>query len=148
MFLAIDGPQRYLVQDMPDAASELIVWDVPEAPPANLRAPLWWIGDSAAFPELKNAPAVDGIAYADSARGRLWTSRAWPAADPDTARAVRGLAAPAPSAGRVAGARRRSLPRRRASGWRPRMAALRFLMMVALLALFALERILTHAKRR
>ncbi|UUZ51152.1 hypothetical protein LP420_17425 [Massilia sp. B-10] len=40
MFLAIDGPQRYLVQDMPDAASELIVWDVPEAPPANLRAPV------------------------------------------------------------------------------------------------------------
>lgn len=148
MFLAIDGPQRYLVQDMPDAASELIVWDVPEAPPANLRAPLWWIGDSAAFPELKNAPAVDGIAYADSARGRLWTSRTWPAADPDAARAQYEawqrlhhppVAWPVPAQEFAASA---------GAGVAPAGGALRFLMMVMLLALFALERMLTHAKRR
>jgi hypothetical protein len=148
MFLAVDGPQRYLVQDMPDASSELIVWDVPDAPPASLRAPLWWIGDSAAFPELKNAPVVDGIQYADSARGRLWSSSAWPAADADAARAQyeawqrlhnAPVAWPAPSQEFVTSDNAISTP---AGG------ALRFQMMIALLALFALERILTHAKRR
>jgi hypothetical protein len=148
MFLAVDGPQRYLIQEVPDATSELIVWDVAEAPPARLRAPLWWIGDSAAFPELKNAPVADGISHADSARGRLWSSRAWPAADPDAARAqyeawqrlhYAPVPWPAPPQDIAASANAVAAP---ASG------ALRYLMTIALLALFALERILTHAKRR
>lgn len=148
MFTAIDGPQRFVLQDVPDASSALIVWDVPEAPPAQLRAPLWWIGDQAAFPELKNAPAVDGIRYADSARGRLWSSPAWPAADPEGARAQfealqrlhrPPVAWPAPPQD-IAALAQVAAPQP--------AGALRYLMTIALLALFVLERMLTHAKRR
>ena len=148
MLLAVDGPQRFVLQEMPDATSALIVWDVAEAPPAALRAPLWWVGNQTAFPELKNAPVIDGIAYADSARGRLWSNPAWPAADPDTARAqfealhrlhFTPVAWPAPPQDIAASAQ---VAAAQTGG------ALRYLMTIALLALFALERILTHARRR
>ncbi|HAV36900.1 MAG TPA: hypothetical protein DCX52_11190, partial [Massilia sp.] len=86
MFAALTGPVRVVVEDAPNAKTELIVWNKPEAPPASLRAPLWWVLDAAAFPELAQAKAVDGIRYADSARGRVWTSSAWPPADPAAAR--------------------------------------------------------------
>ncbi len=61
LFAALGGPQRYILEAAPSAKSELIVWDIPEAPPATLRAPLWWIGDASAFPELKNARVADGV---------------------------------------------------------------------------------------
>lgn len=140
LFAAVDGPQRYVIDSMPGAASELIVWDMPEAPPPQLRAPLWWIGDASAFPELKNA------ARADSPRGRLWAVAA--PADADAARALfeswqrlhyPPVAYPAP-AQQIAAAPAAALAR--TSG------ALRYLLTLALLALFAIERILSHAKRR
>ncbi len=148
LFSALDGPNRYVVSTTAHRAAELVIWDLPEAPPADLRAPLWWIGDSTAFPELQKAALVDGVRYTDSPRGRLWTSAAWPASDPDTARAqfetwqrlhyppvaypyASGVIAPVARA-----------PVTYASG------ALHYLLTMALLALFALERILTHARRR
>jgi len=148
MFVALEAPQRYLLQDTADARTDLIVWDVPEAPPAGLRAPLWWIGMPAAFPELKDAPAIDGMRYADSTRGRLWSSPAWPPADADSARAQfeawqrlhYGPAAwPAPAQDFAA-----SAPAAIAAA----DGVLRYWMTIALLALFALERILAHARRR
>lgn len=146
LFAALEG--RYVVTDNPDARSELVVWDVADAPPANLHAPLWWIGDASAFPELRNAPSVDGIRYADSARGRLWSSAAWPPADADAARSLfeswqrlhyAAVAYPAPSQVIAASPGVPSVP---AAG------ALRELLVIALAALFALERILAHASRR
>ena len=146
LFAALDG--RYLVTDSPDAQSEVIVWDVPEAPPANLRAPLWWVGDASAFPELRNAPSVDGIHYADSARGRLWSSSAWPPADADAARTLfetwqrlhyAPVAYPAPSQVLAAAPSARIAPG---------AGALRDQLLIALAALFAIERILAHASRR
>jgi hypothetical protein len=146
LFAALDG--RYVVTDSPEAQSELVVWDVAELPPASLRAPLWWISDASAVPELRNAPSVDGIRYADSARGRLWSSAAWPPADADAARAlfeswqrlhVAPVAYPAPSQVIAATPNAPVLP---ASG------ALRNLLVAALAALFALERIVAHASRR
>jgi hypothetical protein len=148
LFAALDGPQRYLVTDMPDAQSELIVWDLPEAPPAGLRALLWWVGDASAFPELRNAPAVDSMRYAGSARGRLWSSDAWPPSDADAARALfetwqrlhfAPVAYPVPSQVLAATASARI-----ADG----AGALREQLLIALAALFALERIMTHARRR
>ena len=124
------------------------MWDLPEAPPANLRAPLWWIGDASAFPELRDAPSIDGMKYADSARGRLWSASAWPPADADAARALfetwqrlhyAPVAYPAPSQVMAA---MPSAPITPASG------ALRDLLLIALAALFALERMMTHASRR
>ena len=148
LFAALDGPQRYLVTETPDAQSELIVWDMPEAPPPSLRAPLWWIGDASAFPELRNAPSIDGMRYADSARGRLWSSSAWPPADADAARALfetwqrlhyAPVAYPAPSQVLAA-----TPSARMAAG----AGALRDQLLIALAALFAIERILAHASRR
>jgi hypothetical protein len=146
LFAALEG--RYVVTDSPDARSELVVWDLANAPPASLRAPLWWIGDASAFPELRNAPSVDGIRYADSARGRLWSSAAWPPADADAARSLfeswqrlhyAPVAYPAPSQVIAATPKSPLVP---ASG------ALRDLLVAALAALFALERILANASRR
>ena len=148
LFAALSGPLRVVVEDTPGAKADLIVWDNPAAPPASLRAPLWWVADTTAFPELAKAPLVDGIRYADSARGRLWTSSAWPPADAAAARRLletwRSLhaaplaytapahtfaASPVPAASHANG-------------------TLREFLMWALVALFALERTFTHARRR
>lgn len=148
LFAALDAPRRFIVSTTPDAKSDLVVWDRQEAPPANLKAPLWWIGDATAFPELKNAKTVDGMRFADSARGRLWASDRWPAADAQAARehfetwqrlhlAPVPYAPPAQVIAALAGA-----SHDQASG------ALRSLLAIALLVLFALERILAHATRR
>jgi len=148
MFAALDGPLRAVVDAAPGAKTELIVWDKPEAPPPSMRAPLWWAADAAAFPELAKAPGVDGIRYADSPRGRLWTSSDWPPADAAAARRLletwrslhyAPLAYTAPAHTFAAS----GVPAtQHANG------ALRDFLMTALVALFALERILTHARRR
>jgi hypothetical protein len=148
LFAALDGPQRYVVDTEPDSRSELVVWDVPGTPPAAARAPLWWIVDASDFPELKNAPAVDGMRYADSARGRLWSSDRWPPADPDAARVLfetwqhlhfAPVAYPVPA---------QALAAAPAAAMVPASGALHYLLAFVLAALFALERILAHASRR
>lgn len=165
LFAALDGPHRYIVDSVPGPRTELIVWDRPDAPPAGLRAPLWWIADPTAFPELRNAPALDGLHYADSARGRLWASATpgsgadgastprqayaiWPPRDVDSARTLfetwqrlhyPPVAYAAPSQVLAAAP---DAPRATGGG------ALRDVLMLALIALFALERTLAHASRR
>jgi hypothetical protein len=148
LFASLDGPQHYIVEDAPGAKTELVVWDVAGAPPPGLHAPLWWIGDASAFPELKNARTLDGLRYADSPRGRLWASDAWPPQDADAARALFETwqelhYAPVPFT-----APPQVLP---AGGSAVQAGAggdLRGKLMMALVALFALERMLTHARRR
>lgn len=150
-----NGSNRYVMANVPDMNTGLVVWDVPgEAPPASWRPPHWWIATNAAraFPELKNASAItiNGVTlkYVDSPRGRLWTSDAFPPRDADTARALYEAwqslnAAPAtaypmpsqaftkglaPSPGRIDA---------KAAAW----------LAYVLFALFILERILAHARR-
>ncbi|ATQ73784.1 hypothetical protein CR152_04110 [Massilia violaceinigra] len=148
MFAALDGPRRYKVDDAPDGAAELVVWDVPQAPPASLRAPLWWAGDESSFPELKKAAQADDIRYADSARGRVWASNAWPPAGPQAARRLfeswqRLHYAPVPyTMPSQPIAPTTSVTPLQSSG------ALRYLLTLILLGLFAVERILAHASRR
>lgn len=148
LFSALDGPNRYVVSTAPVARAELIIWDLPEAPPAGLRAPLWWVGDTTAFPELENAASVDGLRYADSARGRLWTSAAWPPANAEAARAQfetwQRLHYPPVAYPFVSGA----IAATSAQAVTHATGALRYLLTIALISLFALERILTHARRR
>lgn len=136
------------IDEVAGAKTSLVVWDRKDAPPAALRAPLWLVADATAFPELATAPQVDGLRYADSPRGRLWHSGAWPPKTADAARTLlddwqRLHAGPpaytAPSrVFEASGAGRVPEP----SG------ALRDMLMAALVALFVLERILTHARRR
>jgi hypothetical protein len=148
LFAALDGPLRVVVDDQPNPKTELIVWDLPEAPPATLRAPLWWATDAGAFVELAQSKAVAGIRYADGARGRVWVSNAWPPGDAAAARSLldtwRELHyAPVPyTAPPLAFAATKLAARAYAGG------ALRHFLMLALVALFALERILAHARRR
>lgn len=140
--------QGIAVDAAPGPRTSLIVWDRKEAPPASLRAPLWLVTDIAAFPELGKAQQVDGLRYADSARGRLWHAETWPPATVDAARTLldnwqRLHAGPpaytAPSrVFEASGAVRAPEP----SG------ALRDMLMTLLAALFVLERSLTHARRR
>jgi hypothetical protein len=148
MFAALDGPLRVVVDEAPGPKTELIVWDMPDAPPATMRAPLWWTTDAGAFTELAQSKAIGGIRYADGARGRIWASNAWPPADPAAARTLletwRALHyAPVPyTAPAQTFAASNTAARSEPSG------ALRGMLMWALIALFALERILTHARRR
>lgn len=152
LFAAPAGALRYVVDARPGPKTELIVWDLPEAPPAGMRAPLWWIGDARVFPELAKYKEAGRIRYADSARGRLWTMETWPlAGDDDAADDARALLAAwqrlqyppqpftAPPQVLTADAKAPAGP---AGG------ALRDMLSIALLVLFALERIVTHVRRR
>lgn len=157
VYIASERPEQWrrvfalegiAVHAAPGTETSLIVWDRKEAPPASLRAPLWLVTDIAAFPELGKAPQVDGLRYADSARGRLWHSEAWPPTTADAARTLldnwQRLHAGPPSY---------TMPSRvfEASGTARApepSGALRGMLMAALVALFVLERILTHARRR
>ncbi|HWJ94947.1 MAG TPA: hypothetical protein VNT33_09510 [Telluria sp.] len=147
LFAALAGPQRYVIDDAPNATTELVIWDSAQAPAAALRAPLWWIVDDTAFPELKNsAREVDGMRYADSARGRLWLADA--PKDADAARKLfdtwqRLHYAPVPHV---------APPQALAAGKTHAAAEadgeLRDMLLAVVVGLFALERMLTHARRR
>lgn len=146
MFAAIDGPARYLVDDEPGASTDLIVWDSPEGPATGLQAASWWVIDTTAFPELRAAPAVDGMQYMDSARGRLWSSPAWPPRDAAAARALfeHWQQIQYPAQRYIALAQTLAAdPAAPLSG-----GGLRDLLAWVLLALFAIERSLAHARRR
>jgi hypothetical protein len=149
MFAALDGGDRYVIDSEPTPKADLIIWDIPQPPAAGLRAPLWWVGDARAFPELRDARQVDGMRYADSAsHGRLWSSAAWPPKDADSARGLfetwqRLHFAPAPF----------TVPSHTfepSRAWRSDEAEgeLRTMLAWLIAALFAVERILTHARRR
>lgn len=133
---AADGVNRYVLSDTPTAETELIVWDHPaNEPPASWKAPLWW-----------RTAASNG--QNQTRQGLTWTASQWPLQDVDAARALyeRWQAAtaqiapyPMPAQALKAG-RKEPLPTSTARS--PEWLAL------ALLALFAIERILTHARRR
>lgn len=149
-----NGARHYKLSAEPEASTTLIVWDTPNAtPPAVWRAANWWIAaSSSAFPELANVSTltINGITlkYADSPRGRLWTSDVFPPRDADTARALYDAwqllaAAPSPAyamPSQAFAAARGTLPAvtdARPATW----------LASALLALFMIERILAHARR-
>jgi len=147
MFAALDGPEKIVIDATPGAATSLIVWDRPGAPPASMKASLWLVTDARAFPELAKASKLGALHYADSARGRLWHHAAWPPRDADSARrllddwqqlhvgprpytlqsqvfaASKEADAPAPGGG------------------------LRDILLIALTALFVLERMLAHVRK-
>jgi hypothetical protein len=152
LFAALEGPRRYVLAEVlneqPGPKAGLVIWDLPQAPPAGLRAPLWWVADATGFPELAKASSVDGLHYHDSPRGRLWSAAWLPPRDADSARTlfetwqrlhvgVQPYTAP-PQAPAV--------DARAPAG--PTGGALRDALAAALLVLFALERMLTHVRRR
>lgn len=151
MFAAFDvagvGADRFILADTPDTSTELIIWDLPAAPPAAWRAPLWW--RVAAPGEAKSAPlTINGLTLhiTDSAAGRIWSSDAWPAKEADLARAIYETwqaLSPLPAAPYPAPSHTFS---KGASATPASVEPLAWLVWT-LLALFVLERILTHARR-
>jgi hypothetical protein len=148
LFAAAKGSWNIVVDAQPGPRTELLVWDMPEPAPATLRAPLWWVTDAHAFPELDKAAEVDGMRVAGTRGGRVWQMAGSPPRDPDAARAAfaawqRLHLAPqpytvptqtlAPDVNAPAG---------------PASGALREILATLLVALFVLERMLTHARRR
>lgn len=144
-----DASRKYLVADAPTAPTEIIVWDRPGAPPPQWRAPLWWVGASAGLPELVGAPAlsVNGftLRQADSPRGRLWRLDA--PRDADGARAIFDAWQALQAVPQAYPMPAQTLAPHKAASPLPRDAAPEPWLLVLLLALFCLERILTHARR-
>lgn len=148
-----EGRQKYVVTDAPDAKTTLIVWDQPGMPPPAWHAALWWFTDAAtdfaATPELANAPTLTmnglSLKYADSPRGRLWRIDA--PHDADGARAIydtwQALQAALPAYAMPA----QTLAPLKTAATMPADAESEPWLLVLLLALFCLERILTHARR-
>lgn len=154
-FEAADG-SRYLIEDKPSSETELIVWDSQAAPPPGWHAPLWWLPPSArpaalgatdaASPPL----AINGLQLqiASSPQGRVWTSAAMPPQTADAARAFyetwQSLGQPVqpyPMPAMQLAPRRNSplaMPNTPPAAW----------LAYLLLALFALERLMTHVRRR
>jgi hypothetical protein len=152
LFGALDGPRRYVIDEKPAAHAELVIWDLPQAPPPALRAPLWWVADTAAFPELAKAPQAGGLpdvpTAIDSPHGRLWSAAWLPPRGADAARTMfetwQRLHVGIPPY--TAAPQAPGVDARAPAG--PQGGALRDAIGAALLVLFALERMLTHVRRR
>lgn len=147
LFKALDGPHRYRVTTEPGERTELIVWDLPGAPPAGLAAPLWWATEERAFPELRQAASLGTLRYAHGPRGRVWKVEG-PPRDAQEARILfetwQELHYGAPPY---------STPSQRIEAIRSPVpgsvsGALRYMLTLALMALFAIERALAHAGSR
>lgn len=148
LFAAAKGSWNVVVDAQPGPRTELLVWDRPEPAPATLRAPLWWVTDAHAFPELDKATQVDGMRVAGSRRGRVWQTAGWPPRDPEAARAMfaawqRLHLAPQPYTTPA-----QTLVADPKAPVGPASGALREILATALVVLFVLERMLTHVQRR
>lgn len=148
LFTAAGGAQRFVIDSEVAPGTELIVWDKEQPPPASLRTPLWWVANPAAFPELAKAREINGLRYADSGRGRLWTSDAWPPRDANGARLLlqdweRLHYVPPPFT-----LPSQVIPASRAAHTGEAEGELRKLLVLVIAGLFAVERILAHARRR
>lgn len=160
------GAQPLRFVDTPSPATSLIIWDRPEAAPAQWVAPHWWLGtatphkvkvagqtasgDGAPAGQSVNVQLVSGmrLQYTDTLQGRFWTSAAFPPRDAEAARVLYegwqqlqpaaapsyGLATQQWSATATAGARAADVEPAR---W----------LAYVLLALFLIERVLSHARR-
>jgi hypothetical protein len=158
LFAAFDaaGGGHYVIEDKPGTSTGLIVWDSPAAPPPGWRAPLWWLpapGPAAAF-GASEPPAkpltINGLPLqiTDSPRGRLWISSAFPPRSAEAASVLyeswQALSRPAQPYPMPAV----QLPPRRSTPLAmPNTPPAAWLAYV-LLALFALERLMTHVRRR
>jgi len=146
-----DAQQRYRLVDTPGPATALIIWDQATPPPAAWRAPHWWLGTQQRLPGKSSAMTLhfNGLTqdYADAPQGRLWTSDAFPPRDADVAQALyESWQQLQPALAQAYPMLAQDLPRLQARA--PSSAASPAAWLAyALLALFVLERILSHARR-
>ncbi len=138
--------QRYDIAEAPTAATELIVWDRAEAPPATWKAQHWWRVTASAGTKVRAGELT--LAFADTPQGRVWTGMPWPPANADEALQLYGAwqALTAPSQPYAMAAQAIS-PQRSGPLPLPGKAPADWLAW-ALVALFLLERLVAHARRR
>jgi hypothetical protein len=164
-----EGAYRYVLSDTPSRDTELIVWDRADTPPpAAWQAALWWRTISA--PGTATAPAVTATAAAPvvatgtasaarqplpftSARaqqGLTWSAPHWPLTDTAGARQLyeewQRQSKPWPAYPMPAAIK--TLPAQRKTPLPATLAASPEWLAIALMALFAAERMLAHVRRR
>ncbi len=140
------GNTRYLISTVPNAKTELIIWESAEAPDSAWRAAHWWLTDARSFPDVKIDKSFDSVHYADSAMGRIYLGE-WHIAEESDARALYALwqkmrAAPAPyfAYSHVFPVSGKKQPLSTGGQWTNALGLL-------LALLFAIERSLSHARR-
>jgi hypothetical protein len=172
-----EGAYRYVLSDTPTRDTELIVWDRVDAQaPAAWQAPLWWrtIAAPATATATATTPAATATAAATAAATVVATGTASAARQPvlfTSARTQQGLTWSAPQwpLTDTAGARQlyeqwqrqsklwpaypmpeaiKTLPAQRKSPLPATLAASPDWLAIALMALFAAERMLAHVRRR
>jgi hypothetical protein len=140
------GNARYIISTLPDAKTELIIWESVEAPNPAWRAAHWWLSDARSFPGVKMDKKFDDVAYADTALGRLWLTD-WKIREENDARALYVLwqkmrAAPAPyfAYSMALPVSEKNQPWSTGGQWTSALGLL-------LALLFAIERSLSHVSR-
>lgn len=141
--------------DAPGPATSLIIWDRADAAPAQWVAPHWWLGtahprNGKTFERLESVPLVSGmrVQYADTLQGRFWTSEAFPPRDAEAARVLYESwqqLQPAPAA--PYGLTTQPWSATASAGARAAEAEPARWLAYVLLALFLIERVLSHARR-
>ncbi|MYN46511.1 hypothetical protein GTP23_15800 [Pseudoduganella sp. FT93W] len=146
------GGQTIRFADAPGPATSLIIWDRPDAAPARWAAPHWWLGSARASSEKAEGQSVSlhglHLRYTDTVQGRRWTSEAFPPRDAEVAHALYESwqqlqpAAAVPYGLTSQQWNATAVPSARAAEAEPA----RWLAYL-LLALFMIERVLSHARR-
>jgi hypothetical protein len=147
---AAENAYRYVLSDTPTAATELIVWDLPDAkPPADWQAPLWWRTDAIGAPAAPAARPSVLFTGVDTKQGLVWSAPQWPLSDAAGARSLYEIwqresrpyaAYPLPAI--------QNLPAQRKAPLSATLASSLEWLAAAMLALFVLERMLAHVRRR
>lgn len=140
------GNTRYLISNVPDAKTELIIWESAEVPNPAWRAAHWWLSDARSFPTVKMDKSFGSIPYADSAVGRIYLGD-WRITEESDARALYFLwqkmsAEPAPyfAYSQIFPVSEKKPPLSTGGQWTSALGLL-------LALLFAIERSLSHARR-
>lgn len=153
LFKAAEGPVTYTIDEVAGPGTHLVVWDSEAAPPAQLRAPLWWTAKATAGARKLEWQGTS-FSYSDSPAGRALQSTPLLPASVDQARALFSAweyiafgaapytAPPGSPDAKPHAASVQPLPVEPAPG--PLRESLAWIA----LALFALERIFAHAGKR
>lgn len=158
--------QQVRFADAPSPATKLIIWDRPDAVPAQWVAPHWWLGtayphkvkvggqaaqgEAAPAGQAVNLQLVSGmrLQYADTAQGRFWTSEAFPPRDAEAARVLYESWPQLQSAAAAPyGLTNQQWSATATTGVRAAEAEPARWLAYVLLALFLIERVLSHARR-
>jgi hypothetical protein len=154
------GTQKFSFSDEPTPATELIIWDSPQARNPKWHAPLWWTRSDtsllASSNQKENAKELPqpfkqlGITPADTAQGRVWTmdaQREWPVDDIESAKQLYQLWQQAQNVQVPYFVASQDIKALAKGDFLATSGNLREILLLLIAGLFALERYLSHARR-